>query len=273
MAGGPSALVKLGELLVQRASDAYSFSVLNFSAVPGWYSSFCNCHIETIPESLNFQFLRLMFLRICPYLLQDDRMGIWNAQKRVGHFIHPRKLWGSFLGQGLICLLQLMIVYHINIATKTLKPGAVKNRPLFKRVRTWIQIPSFFSIFQCFQSSGMSSMPVTLFPEDSFFLCQRLISLPKLILHWAVGRPKLNIIPPSDVRSIIKTSATSAPREHLDYRATFGRDDSWSGHLWRVVSRMIWGPPLAQPHSHTRVRKEKRKKSLFVILFCLAFLA
>lgn len=164
MAGGPSALVKLGELLVQRASDAYSFFVVNFSAVPGWYSSFCNCHIETIPESLNFQFLRLMFLRICPYLLQDDRMGIWNAQKRVGHFIHPRKLWGLALSWSRADLLASAydgIPYqHCHQNLKAWSSEKIDS--LFKRVQTWIQIPSFFILFpfSSFQSSGMSSMPV-----------------------------------------------------------------------------------------------------------------
>lgn len=125
---------------------------------------FCNCHIETIPESLNFQFLRLMFLRICPYLLQDDRMGIWNAQKRVGHFIHPRKLWGLALSWSRADLLASAydcIPYqhcHQNLQAWS----SEKIDSLFKRVRTWIQIPSFFFPFSSFQSSGMSSMLVTL---------------------------------------------------------------------------------------------------------------
>ena len=108
----------------------------------------------------------------------------------------------------------------------------------------------------------MSSMQVSLFPEDSSLLDKRFISLPKLILHWAVGRPNLNIIPPSDVRSIIKNKRhprqgnTSITEQHL---AEMIRDQDIRGEWWAEWYR---DPPLAQPHSHTRVRKEKRKKIL-----------
>ena len=70
--GGPSALVKLGELLVQQASDAYSFFGVNSSAVPGWYFlvQLSYRHNPCIPE---FPILSIFFSRMIGWVYEMRR--------------------------------------------------------------------------------------------------------------------------------------------------------------------------------------------------------
>ena len=151
-----------------------------------------------------------------------------------------------------------MIVYHINIATKTLKPGAVKNRPLFKRVQTWIQF--FFSIFQLPVFGNVIDAGHFVSGRLNGFCTEQLVGQILTSSHQVMlGRSSKHKRHP-------RQGNTSITEQHL---AEMIRDQDICGEWW---AEWYGDPPLAQPHSHTRVRKEKRKKSLFVILFCLAFL-